>query len=117
MAKSLRASQYLHHHSSLEMRYKFLPYPLRLIQRIDAMKKSEELRFYGNEVMAALTVLLNRSETGSKVLVLRPRGTAWLVPTLKVRAYLSCSGPNASQVVRQQLTREDNDDPGFELTP
>lgn len=82
------------------MKYKFLPYPLRVIQRTDAMKKSEELRCYGNEVMAALTILLNRKEPGSKVLILRPRGTAWLVPMLKVRAYLSCNEPNASQAVR-----------------
>lgn len=52
------------------MRYKFLLYPLRVSQSIDAVKKSEELRCYGNEVMAALTILLSRKEPGIKVLIL-----------------------------------------------
>lgn len=43
------------------MRYKFLPYSLRDIQGIDAVKKSEELRCDSNEVMVALTVLLKRA--------------------------------------------------------
>lgn len=43
------------------MRYKSPPYSLGVIQRIDAMKKNEELRCYSNKVMVALTVLLKRA--------------------------------------------------------
>lgn len=71
-----------------------------------------------SDVMRSWLLWLSRwKERGSKLVTLRSRGTARLVPTMKFGGFLSCSGPNASQTVRQQLVCEDYDDRGFELTP
>ena len=102
------------HHSCLSLNKVQIP---SIPSTSDLKNRCNEKKWKSSDVTVMKSWLLSREEPGNKVLVLRPRGTPWLVPMMKGRAYLSCRGPNVRQVVRQQLAAEDYGDPGFALTP